>query len=91
MAGLPWSVENVRVCIDVTVSLLEREQRWDENSDRYLLKTCLSEMGRLAGTHPEIKRALPHVQEMHELMLKPDAVARGAAARCGTFALAEFL
>ena len=91
MARLPWSVENVKVCIETTISLLEREQRWDESSDCYLLTTCLSEMGRLAETHPEIKKALPHVQEMHELMLNPDAVARGAAAKCGTFALAEFL
>ena len=91
MARLPWSVENVKVCIETTISLLEREQRWDETSDRYLLTTCLSEMGRLAETHPRINRALPHVQDMLKLMLNEDAVTRGAAAECGTAALAELL
>ena len=90
MTGREWSVANVRVCIGGAIRLLVREQQWDEGSDRYLVRTCLLEMGRLAGDHPEVKRAMPHVEEMYSRMQHTDAGMRHEAAECGKAALAEF-
>jgi len=91
VTGREWSVANVRVCIGGAIRLLEREPQWDEGSDRYLVKTCLVEMQRLVGDHPEVERAMPHVEAMYNRMLNPDAVMRQEAAECGKAALAEFL
>ena len=91
MTGHEWSVRNVKVCIGGAIRLLEREERWDEGSDRYLVKTCLFEMQRLADDHPEIKRAIPHVEGMYNLMLHPAGGMRCEAAECGKAALAELL
>ena len=91
MTGREWSVKNVEVCIGAAIRLLTREQQWNEFSDRYLVKTCLFEMERLAEDHPGVKRAIPHVEEMYSLMLHPDAGTRSEAAECGKAALAEFL
>lgn len=90
MTGREWSVRNVRVCIGGAIRLLEREEQWDECSDRNLVKTCLFEMQRLAEDHPEIKRAVTHVEEMYNRMLHPEAGMRREAAECGKAALAEF-
>jgi hypothetical protein len=90
MTGREWSVTNVKVCIGGAIRLLVREQQWDEGSDRYLVRTCLLEMRRLAGDHPEVKRAMPHVEEMYTRM-QTDAGTRQEAAECGKAALAEFL
>ena len=89
--GREWSVTNVKVCIGGAIRLLACEQQWYEGSDHYLVKICLVEMGRLAGDHPEIKRAMPHVEEMYNRMLKTDAGTRREAAECGKAALAEFI
>ena len=91
VTGREWSVANVRVCIGGAIRLLVREQRWDEGSDHYLVRTCLLEMRRLAGDHPEVNRAMPHVEEMYGRMLNPEAGMRQEAAECGKAALAEFL
>jgi hypothetical protein len=91
MTGREWSVTNVKVCIGGAIHLLVREQQWDEGSDRYLVSICLLEMRRLAGDDPEVKRAMPHVEEMYSRMLNPDAGMRQEAAECGKAALAEFL
>jgi hypothetical protein len=84
-------VTNVKVCIGGAIRLLACERQWDEGGDRYLVKTCLLEMGRLAGDHPEIKRAMPHVEEMYNRMLHSEAGTRQEAAEFGRAALAEFL
>jgi hypothetical protein len=91
LTGREWSVKNVQVCIGGAIRLLASEQQWDEGGDRYLVKTCLLEMGRLAGDHPEIKRAMPHVEEMYNRMQHSDAGTRQEAAECGKAALAELL
>ena len=91
MTGREWSVTNVKVCIGGAIRLLVREQQWDEGSDRYLVRTCLLEMRRLAGDHPEVKRAMPHVEEMYSRMLDPETRMRHEAAEFGRAALAEFL
>lgn len=91
MTGQEWSVKNVQVCILAAIRLLMCEQQWDESSDRYLVKTCLSEMERLAEEHPEIRRAIPHVQGMYDLMLRADGGTRRQAVECGKTALAEWL